>query len=93
MEMGTGSQRLLSTRWARCTRRGDNTALVIALGKARQLGQERIPAHLPERIQTKIVKWQPNFTKKFREAIQEIADPEKRGAGFPAHFGDEHRSI
>ena len=39
-------------------------------------------AHLPERIQTKIVKWQPNFTKKFREAIQEIADPEKREPGF-----------
>ena len=84
MEMGTGKSKVaIDTMGALYEAREINTGLVIApKGVFDNWVKKEIPAHLPERIQTKIVKWQPNFTKKFREAIQEIADPDKRQPGF-----------
>ena len=84
MEMGTGKSKVaIDTMGALYEAREINTALVIApKGVFDNWVKKEIPAHLPERIQTKMVKWQPNFTKKFREAIQEIADPEQRQPGF-----------
>ena len=84
MEMGTGKSKVaIDTMGALYEAREINTALVIApKGVFDNWVKKEIPAHLPERIQTKMVKWQPNFTKKFREAIQAIADPEQRQPGF-----------
>ena len=84
MEMGTGKSKVaIDTMGALYEAREINTALVIApKGVFDNWVKKEIPAHLPERIKTKMVKWQPNFTKKFREEIQALADPDKREPGF-----------
>ena len=84
MEMGTGKSKVaIDTMGALFESRDINTALIIApKGVFDNWYKKEIPAHLPERIKTKMVKWQPNFTKKFRDSIQELADPEKREPGF-----------
>lgn len=84
MEMGTGKSKVaIDTMGALYEGRKINTALVIApKGVFDNWVKKEIPAHLPKRIKTKMVKWQPNFTKKFREEIQALADPDKREPGY-----------
>ena len=84
MEMGTGKSKVAIDTMGALYEQGDiNTALIIApKGVFDNWVKKEIPIHLPDRIQTKLVKWQPNFTQKFRDQIQEIADPQKREPGF-----------
>ena len=59
MEMGTGKSKVaIDTMGALYEAREINTALVIApKGVFDNWVKKEIPAHLPERIQTKMVKW------------------------------------
>ena len=84
MEMGTGKSKVAIDTMGALYQSGDiDTALIIApKGVFDNWVKKEIPVHLPDSIQTKLVKWQPNFTQKFRAEIQEIADPENREPGF-----------
>ena len=84
MEMGTGKSKVAIDTIGALYQAGDiDTALIIApKGVFDNWVKKEIPVHLPDSIQTKLVKWQPNFTQKFRAEIQEIADPENREPGF-----------
>jgi len=80
MEMGTGKSKVAIDTMGALYEQGEiDTALIIApKGVFDNWVKKEIPVHLPDRVQTKLVKWQPNFTQKFRDQIQEIADPQKR---------------
>ena len=84
MEMGTGKSKVAIDTMGALYESGEiDTALIIApKGVFDNWVKKEIPVHLPDRVQTKLVKWQPNFTQKFRDQIQEIADPQKREPGF-----------
>jgi len=84
MEMGTGKSKVAIDTMGALYEQGEiDTALIIApKGVFDNWVKKEIPVHLPDRVQTKLVKWQPNFTQKFRDQIQEIADPQKREPGF-----------
>jgi len=84
MEMGTGKSKVaIDTMGALYQADEIDTALIIApKGVFDNWVKKEIPIHLPDSIQTKLVKWQPNFTQKFRAEIQEIADPKSREPGF-----------
>ena len=75
MEMGTGKSKVaIDTMGYLFEKKEINTALVIApKGVYDNWFQKEIPVHLPERIKTLIVRWQPNFTKKFTEDITKLA--------------------
>ena len=75
MEMGTGKSKVaIDTMGALFESKQINTALVIApKGVYDNWYQKEIPIHLPERIERRMVRWQPNFTKKFTEEIKRLA--------------------
>ena len=75
MEMGTGKSKVaIDTMGALFESKHINTALVIApKGVYDNWYQKEIPIHLPERIERRMVRWQPNFTKKFTEEIKRLA--------------------
>ena len=75
MEMGTGKSKVaIDTMGALFESKQINTALVIApKGVYDNWHQKEIPIHLPERIERRMVRWQPNFTKKFTEEIKRLA--------------------
>ena len=84
MEMGTGKSKVAIDTMGALFEAGDiDTVLIIApKGVFDNWVKKEIPAHLPDRVQRKLVKWQPNFTQKFRAEIQAIADPKDREPGF-----------
>ena len=77
LEMGTGkSQIAIDSLAALYEAQEVNTALIVApKGVFSNWVQQELPLHLPKRIPAKIVQWQPNITKKFREALTGLADP------------------
>jgi|TARA_R110000823_G_scaffold24654_2_gene73180 SNF2 family DNA or RNA helicase len=77
LEMGTGKSKIaIDTLGALYEAGAVNTALIVApKGVYGNWVLKELPQHLPSRILTKIVQWQPNVTKKFREALTELADP------------------
>lgn len=83
MEMGTGKSKVaIDTMGALFEADEIDTALVIApKGVFDNWVKKEIPTHLPDRIPHKIVRWQPNFTNKFREDIAIIANRERREPG------------
>lgn len=84
MEMGTGKSKVAIDTMGALFEAGEiDTALIIApKGVFDNWVKKEIPTHLPDRIQHKMVRWQPNFTQKFKAEIQQIADPEVREPGF-----------
>lgn len=83
MEMGTGKSKVaIDTIAALFYRQRVDTALIVApKGVFDNWVKKEIPAHLPDDIPHKIVRWQPNFTKKFRDQIASIANPADREPG------------
>lgn len=83
MEMGTGKSKVAIDTMGALRQAGEiDTALIIApKGVFDNWVQKEIPTHLPDSIATKIVRWQPNFTKKFRAEIASIANPDERDPG------------
>ena len=77
LEMGTGKTKIaIDSLAALYEAKSINTVLVVApKGVYANWVDKEIPQHLPDRINYKIVQWQPNITKKFREALTELADP------------------
>ena len=75
MEMGTGKSKVaIDTMGALFENKQINTALVIApKGVYDNWFQKEVPIHLPDRIERRMVRWQPNFTKKFTEEIKRLA--------------------
>tara|TARA_S200002703_G_scaffold137729_1_gene127650 strand:+ start:11486 stop:12937 length:1452 start_codon:yes stop_codon:yes gene_type:complete len=83
MEMGTGKSKVaIDTMGALFKRKDIDTALILApKGVYDNWVRKEIPAHLPDDIPTRIVRWQPNFTKKFTQEIKDIALRENREPG------------
>ena len=83
MEMGTGKSKVaIDTMGALFLAKEIDTALIIApKGVFDNWVKKEIPTHLSDEVPYKIVRWQPNFTKKFREEIQQLADPKNREPG------------
>jgi len=77
LEMGTGKTKIaIDSLAALYEAKSINTVLIVApKGVYANWVDKEIPQHLPDRINYKIVQWQPNITKKFREALTELADP------------------
>tara|TARA_R110002012_G_scaffold90836_3_gene221766 strand:- start:49 stop:1491 length:1443 start_codon:yes stop_codon:yes gene_type:complete len=77
LEMGTGKTKIaIDSLAALYEAKNINTVLIVApKGVYANWVEKEIPQHLPDRINCKIVQWQPNITKKFREALTELADP------------------
>ena len=77
LEMGTGKTKLaVDTAAALHEQERIDTVLVIApKGVYANWVEKEIPAHLPARIERKILLWQSNHTKAFKEQIRELARP------------------
>tara|TARA_R110002126_G_scaffold52634_1_gene142939 strand:- start:433 stop:1887 length:1455 start_codon:yes stop_codon:yes gene_type:complete len=80
MEMGTGKTKVIVDTMGALFEEGEIThALVVApKGVFDNWVQLEIPAHLPERIKRYVVRWQPNFTKKYKEELLDVAVPVRR---------------
>ena len=80
MEMGTGKTKVIVDTMGALFEAGELThALVVApKGVFDNWVQLEIPAHLPERIKRYVVRWQPNFTKKYKEELLDVAVPARR---------------
>ena len=80
MEMGTGKSKVAIDSIGALYERGDiDTVLIIApKGVYDNWIQQEIPRHLPDRIERKVVRWQPNWTEKFKKEIADIALSENR---------------
>tara|TARA_R110001583_G_scaffold7411_7_gene36731 strand:- start:274 stop:1716 length:1443 start_codon:yes stop_codon:yes gene_type:complete len=77
LEMGTGKTKLaVDTAAALFEVSRIDTVLVIApKGVYGNWVEKEIPVHLPARIESKILLWQSNHTKAFKEQIRELAQP------------------
>jgi len=80
MEMGTGKSKVtVDTIAALFENKRIDTALIIApKGVFDNWVRTEIPVHLPDRIPHKILRWQPNITKKYQEDLRDFALPERR---------------
>jgi SNF2 family DNA or RNA helicase len=80
LEMGTGKTKVTVDSIAYLYEIGEiDTVLIIApKGVYENWIKNEIPKHMPDRFEKFIVKWQPNFTKKFKTELSEIATREKR---------------
>ena len=80
MEMGTGKSKVAIDSIGALYERGDiDTVLIIApKGVYDNWIQQEIPRHLPDRIERKVVRWQPNWTEKFKKEIADLALSENR---------------
>ena len=74
MEMGTGKSKVALDTMAALYEAGEiNTVLIAApKGVFDNWIKAEIPTHLPDRIKTKIVRWQPNITKKQQEKLDSL---------------------
>mgnify|MGYP003637074700 CR=1 FL=1 len=80
LEMGTGKTKVTVDSIAYLYESGEiDTVLIIApKGVYENWIKNEIPKHMPDRFEKLIVKWQPNFTKKFKTELGEVATREKR---------------
>ena len=83
MEMGTGKSKVtIDTIAALFEAKEIDTVLVVApKGVFDNWVKQEIPRHLPDRIERSVVRWQPNFTNKFKDELRKIAVPAEREAG------------
>ena len=83
MEMGTGKSKVTIDTIAALFEEDEiDTVLVVApKGVFDNWVKQEIPRHLPDRIERSVVRWQPNFTNKFKENLRKIAVPTEREAG------------
>ena len=82
LEMGTGKSKIAIDTLGALYENGDiDTALIIApKGVYDNWVKKEIPTHLPDRIDYRVVRWNPSFTKSFRESLTNIAVPKQREA-------------
>ncbi len=74
LEMGTGKTKVALDNAAALFEEGeiDSVLIVAPKGVYDNWVQREIPAHLPDRIDTLMVRWQANITKKFLEQMTEL---------------------
>tara|TARA_R110000787_G_scaffold141473_1_gene255022 strand:- start:1928 stop:3382 length:1455 start_codon:yes stop_codon:yes gene_type:complete len=84
MEMGTGKSKVALDSIGALYEQGEiDTVLIVApKGVYDNWIQQEIPRHLPDDIERKVVRWQPNWTEKFKKEIADIALPQKRDKKF-----------
>jgi SNF2 family DNA or RNA helicase len=84
MEMGTGKSKVaIDSIGALYEANKIDTVLIIApKGVYDNWIQQEIPRHLPDRIPTKVVRWQANWTEKFKNEISAVALPKNRKTKF-----------
>jgi len=75
MEMGTGKTKVAIDTVCALYEAGElDTALILApKGVYDNWVKNEIPTHTPDRIVYRMVRWQPNITKKFQEEIESLA--------------------
>ena len=83
MEMGTGKSKVTIDTIGALFEEGEiDTVLVVApKGVYDNWVKQEIPRHLPDRIPRSVVRWQPNFTNKFKDELRQIAVPAEREPG------------
>ena len=81
MEMGTGKTKVIIDNMAMLHEAGAvDTVLIIApKGVFDNWLRGEIPAHLPDRIDRQLLRWQPNHTKKFLADIKALTEVEFKG--------------
>ena len=81
MEMGTGKTKVaIDTLGALYETGRVEAALVIApKGVYANWVNKEIPQHLPDRIERKVVLWQPNVTQKFKAELRDVATRKASG--------------
>lgn len=77
MEMGTGKSKVtIDTIGYLFLNKKINTVLIVApKGVYDNWVKQEIPRHLPDYIKRRVVRWQPNFTNKFKDELRKIAVP------------------
>ena len=77
MEMGTGKSKVAIDNAAILFERRmiDSLVIVAPKGVFRNWARLEIPAHLPDRIETKMVTWKPSPGKKEKQALDDILLP------------------
>ena len=84
MEMGTGKTKVaIDTFGALFQENQLDTVLIFApKGVYDNWYSKEIPQHLPGNVQHKMVRWQPNMTKKFQETMRDLVFRKYREPGF-----------
>ena len=78
MEMGTGKSKVTidTIGYLFLKKEEINTVLIVApKGVFDNWVKQEIPRHLPDYIKRRVVRWQPNFTNKFKDELRKIAVP------------------
>ena len=80
MEMGTGKSKVAIDSIGALYEQGkiDTVLIVAPKGVFDNWIQQEIPRHLPDRIERTVVRWQPNWTEKFKAEISAVAVPKNR---------------
>ena len=75
LEMGTGKSKIAIDTMGALYQAGEiDTALLIApKGVFDNWVKKEVPTHLPDDIEYRIVRWQPNWTQKFTREIKDVA--------------------
>ena len=83
LEMGTGKSKIAIDTMGALEESGHiDTALIIApKGVYDNWVKKEIPTHLPDRIDTRVVRWNPSFSKSFKAQMTKIAVPAEREEG------------
>ena len=84
LEMGVGKSKIAIDNFALLFEKNSiDTVLVLApKGVYDNWVKKEIPTHLPDRIEHKIARWQPNLTEKFKEEMRQIVFRKNREGGY-----------
>ena len=79
MEMGTGKTKVLIDNLAMLYDKGkvDGALIIAPKGVVGTWYDQEIPTHLPNHIENVTILWQPNITKKQREKLDSLFEPEE----------------
>ena len=79
MEMGTGKTKVLIDNTAMLYDKGkiDGVLIVAPKGVVKTWHEQEIPTHLPNHIENVSVLWQSNITKKQKEKLDSLFEPEE----------------
>ena len=80
LEMGTGKSKVTVDTMSYLYESGkiDTVLIVAPKGVYENWIKNEIPKHMPDRIEPLVVKWQPNFTKTFKEQMHQVATRSRR---------------
>ena len=81
LEMGLGKSKVLLDNAAILFDEGkiDGLVVVTPKGNLRNWDKLEIPRHLPDHVERKVLVWQPNHTKQWRQAYDEMVKDDSHG--------------